>query len=132
MILSYSVSPPTNFSFKISFLTSCICTFILLFNFSPPGTDYKRVVYFHITGRQDKEICIQLRVLEKYCIRFCPVCFEGELTEETNYKTQGEKSPKARTIIRKIPKVLQTKGKDDSACLRKLLFLDGETQLTNT
>lgn len=132
MILSYPVSSPTNFPFKTSFPISCMCTFILLFNFSLPGTDYKRAVYFHITGRQDKEVCIQLRVLEKHCIRFCPVCFKGEMTEATNYEKQGGKSPTARTIIRKIPKVLQTKLIDDSACLRKLLLLVRETQLTNT
>ena len=91
----------------------CINYFTWLFNFSLPGTDYKRAMYFHVIGRQDKEICIQLTMLKECCTRFCPVCFEGELNEEMNYEKWGEKSPKARTITRKIPEVPQNKGKDE-------------------
>lgn len=72
-------------------------------------------MYFHITGRQNlkKKISIQPTVLEEYCTRFCPVYFEGELTEEMNYENWGEKRPKARTIRKKVPRVPQNKGKDE-------------------
>lgn len=58
-------------------------------------------MYFHVTGRQDKEICIQLTTLEEYCTRFCPVCFEGELTEEINYEKWGEKKPQSQNHNKK-------------------------------